>query len=255
MHAYATPVASCEAGPRGMAFVHPFCAWPPYRTTAFLPIASICAWPPGASAFLPVAYLPSGRKSGMMEGWRKEPHAVRPKGFREVSMRIRTRYTCPLEIVHDLIRGKWKTLLIFQLRHGPQSFTALLRSIEGISEKMLLQQLKELQAFGLIGKTSGEGYPLQVAYWLTDRGMRLLDAVRIMQDVGIAYMVECGQTELLAQKGIPIPEIGEVTEARTNMENHTGMESGTIMGDHTGMESRTDGKRGMDAGNPILTKK
>jgi len=121
-------------------------------------------------------------------------------------MRIRSRYTCPLEIVHDLVRGKWKTLLIFQLRNGPQSFTALLRSIEGISEKMLLQQLKELQTFGLVCKTSGEGYPLQVAYWLTERGMQLLDAVLIMQEVGIAYMVECGQTELLVAKGIPVPE-------------------------------------------------
>ncbi len=122
-------------------------------------------------------------------------------------MRIREEYTCPLEIVHDLIRGKWKTLLVFQLREGPRSFSQLLRETAGISEKMLLQQLKELQAFGVIGKTSGEGYPLHVSYWLTERGGQLLRAVRIMQDIGVAYMVECGQAELLRSKGIAVPEV------------------------------------------------
>lgn len=117
-------------------------------------------------------------------------------------MKIRENYTCPLEIVHDFVKGKWKTILIFKLRHGTQSFSELKRGIEGISEKMLLQQLKELQEFGIIQKTSYEGYPLHVEYFLTDRGAQLLKAVLIMQEIGVAYMRDHGQEELLKQKGI-----------------------------------------------------
>lgn len=122
-------------------------------------------------------------------------------------MKIRGNYTCPLEIVHDFVKGKWKTILIFQLRHGARTFSELKHGIEGISEKMLLQQLKELQAFGIINKTSYEGYPLHVEYFLTDRGTQLLEAVLIMQDIGVAYMIEHGQKELLEQKGIVCPDL------------------------------------------------
>lgn len=117
-------------------------------------------------------------------------------------MKIRENYTCPLEIVHDFVKGKWKTILIFQLRHGVQTFSELKYGIEGISEKMLLQQLKELQEFGIINKKNYEGYPLHVEYFLTDRGAKLLEAVLIMQDIGVEYMIDQGQKELLEKKGI-----------------------------------------------------
>ncbi len=110
-------------------------------------------------------------------------------------MKIRNDYTCPLEIVHDLIRGKWKTILVFQLRNGSRTFSELKHGIKGISEKMLLQQLKELQEFGLIQKKSYEGYPLHVEYFLTDRGNQLLEAVLIMQNIGMAYLSKQGTEE------------------------------------------------------------
>jgi len=117
-------------------------------------------------------------------------------------MKIRAYYTCPLEIVHDIIKGKWKTLIVFQLRNGNMKLTELERSMEGISQKMLLQHLKELQEFGVINKISGEGYPLHVEYFLTKRGLIMLEAVEIMQNIGIEYMIEHGQSELLEKKGI-----------------------------------------------------
>jgi len=50
-------------------------------------------------------------------------------------MKIRNDYTCPLEIVHDLIKGKWKTIIIFQMRAGSVSLSQLEKSITGISQK------------------------------------------------------------------------------------------------------------------------
>ena len=95
-----------------------------------------------------------------------------------------------------------KTIIIFNLRKGKQSFTELLHSINGISEKMLIEQLKELQDFSLICKNTFVGYPLKVEYYLSDRGTKLLNAVKIMQDIGIEYMIENGMKDILVQKGI-----------------------------------------------------
>ena len=117
-------------------------------------------------------------------------------------MKIRTTCTCPLEIVHDIMRGKWKTIIVFQLRNGGMGLAELERGIEGITQKMLLQHLGELRAFGLIGKIEPDGYPLRVTYFLRERGEKLLRAVRIMQDIGVEYMLENGQADILEHKGI-----------------------------------------------------
>ena len=79
-------------------------------------------------------------------------------------MKIRDDYTCPLEIVHDIIKGKWKTIILYQMKDGPKGLAELEREIEGITQKMLLEQLKELIEFGLVEKKSFDGYPLRVEY-------------------------------------------------------------------------------------------
>jgi DNA-binding HxlR family transcriptional regulator len=118
-------------------------------------------------------------------------------------LKIRNDYTCPLEIVHDLIRGKWKTIILFQLRKGSASLSELERSIEGIPQKMLLQHLKELQQYDLVRKQEFEGYPLHVEYFLTEqKGRKMLAAIQIMQEIGVEYMVENGMSDILDQKGI-----------------------------------------------------
>lgn len=118
-------------------------------------------------------------------------------------MKIRNNYTCPLEIVHDIIKGKWKTIILFQLKNGTKSLSELEREIEGISQKMLLQQLSELIKFGLVEKKKFEGYPLHVEYSLTEkRGKYIIEAIKIMQMIGVDYMLENGMEEVLINKGI-----------------------------------------------------
>mgnify|MGYP003330225785 FL=1 len=122
-------------------------------------------------------------------------------------MKIRNEYTCPLEIVHDIIKGKWKTIILYQLKTGAQSLSQLEKGIEGITQKMLLEQLGELIMFGLVEKKEFAGYPLHVEYSLTKRrGRKMLEAIEIMQIVGIDYMVEKGMQETLFAKGIVTPE-------------------------------------------------
>ena len=90
-------------------------------------------------------------------------------------MKMRTEYTCPLELVHDMIKGKWKPIILWRLRLGATSLAKLEKDIDGITQKMLLEQLKELMDFGFVQKKSFEGYPLHVEYSLTeDMGAHIL---------------------------------------------------------------------------------
>lgn len=82
-------------------------------------------------------------------------------------MIIRTGYTCPLELTHDMIKGKWKPIILWRLRLGPTSLAKLEKDIDGITQKMLLEQLKELMEYGFVKKETFTGYPLHVEYSLT----------------------------------------------------------------------------------------
>ncbi|OEH87003.1 HxlR family transcriptional regulator [Desulfuribacillus stibiiarsenatis] len=117
-------------------------------------------------------------------------------------MKIREEYTCPLELTHDITKGKWKPIILWQLRLGNTSLANLEKNIQGINQKMLIEQLKELLEFRIIGKKTFDGYPLKVEYYLTDRGKKVLEAITIMQNIGIELMKENGLENVLRIKGI-----------------------------------------------------
>ncbi|MEG1106944.1 MAG: helix-turn-helix domain-containing protein, partial [Eubacterium sp.] len=107
------------------------------------------------------------------------------------------------ELTHDMIKGKWKTIILWRLRLGHTSLAKLEKDIEGITQKMLLEQLKELMIFGLVNKKTYEGFPLRVEYFLTEkRGKKMIEALEIMQFVGIDYMVENNMENILHEKGV-----------------------------------------------------
>ena len=117
-------------------------------------------------------------------------------------MKIREVYTCPLELTHDMIRGKWKSIILWRLRLGRTCLSKLERDIEGITQKMLLQHLKELVELGFVEKKTYDGYPLKVEYSLTKpQGEKLLSALQIMQEIGVEYMRRHGMEETLQKKG------------------------------------------------------
>ncbi len=117
-------------------------------------------------------------------------------------MKVREAYTCPLELTHDITKGKWKPIILWQLRLGNTSLACLEKNIQGISQKMLLEQLKELIDFGMINKKAFEGYPLKVEYFLTERGKKMLDAITVMQQIGIELMLDNGMEDILKARGL-----------------------------------------------------
>ena len=120
-----------------------------------------------------------------------------------IILKIRDEYTCPLELVHDMIKGKWKPIILWRLRLGATTLSKLEKDIDGITQKMLLEQLKEFIEYGFIEKKIFEGYPLHVEYSLTsDMGVQILEALRIMQHIGINYLKENGMENILIEKGV-----------------------------------------------------
>ena len=117
-------------------------------------------------------------------------------------MKLRNEYTCPLELTHDVIKGKWKPIILWQLSKQSSSLSGLKREIAGISQKMLVQHLNDLITYGIVQKKLSDHYPLLSDYSLTDRGRKLFEAVCIMQSVGIDMMIEDGKRELLEEKGL-----------------------------------------------------
>lgn len=120
-----------------------------------------------------------------------------------MNLKMREEYTCPLELVHDMIKGKWKPIILWRLRLGASSLSKLEKDIDGITQKMLLEQLKELIEYGFVEKETFEGYPLRVEYSLTpDMGIEILKALRIMQHIGIDYLKVNGMENVLIEKNV-----------------------------------------------------
>jgi hypothetical protein len=61
-------------------------------------------------------------------------------------------YSCGLEASLDVVGGKWKVLILWPLHPEPRRFGELRREVKGVSEKMLIQQLRELEADGIVAR-------------------------------------------------------------------------------------------------------
>jgi len=81
----------------------------------------------------------------------------------------------------DLIGTKWAVMLLCILKDGPARTGGLKRSVEGISQKMLTQTLRELQLYGIVERTSFPEVPPRVEYNLTETGQSLAKIVLAME--------------------------------------------------------------------------
>lgn len=81
--------------------------------------------------------------------------------------------TCPSRNVLELIGGKWSMLILCALRAGPERTLSLKRRIDGVSQKMLTQTLRDLQRHGLIERIDYREVPPRVEYRLTRLGQSL----------------------------------------------------------------------------------
>lgn len=97
---------------------------------------------------------------------------------------------CPVEATLNLIGNKWKVLIMRELFEGTKRFGELFRSkgLPGISQKMLTQQLRQMQADGIVARKVYAEVPPKVEYSLTALGRSLKPILNAMDDWGTNYI-------------------------------------------------------------------
>lgn len=97
-------------------------------------------------------------------------------------------YNCTFEIAMDLIGGKWKPIIIWHLgSKGTKRFNELKKLLPRVTQKMLTQQLRELECDGLVERKVYPQVPPKVEYSLTDIGKRLMPILKMMCEWGEIY--------------------------------------------------------------------
>ena len=99
-------------------------------------------------------------------------------------MRRKEPDNCGFAAAMQAIGGKWKTSLLWELHLRPHRFAELRRQLAGVSEKVLTQQLRQMEADGLISRHAYDEVPPRVEYSITPLGLSLNDAVTAMSTWG-----------------------------------------------------------------------
>lgn len=100
---------------------------------------------------------------------------------------------CPAELALKVINGRWKLVILRELFLGTKRFGELQRALSGITQKVLTQQLRELELDGIINRTVYPEIPPKVEYSLTKLGMSLKPLTEVMHDWGVNQSSEFKQ--------------------------------------------------------------
>lgn len=107
--------------------------------------------------------------------------------------------TCGLSSALAVIAGKWKATIVWELHARPLRFGALRRALPGISEKILFEQLRELEAEGVVHREAFAEVPPRVEYSLTPAGSALNTAVHALAEWGTRH----AESKLMAAQEQP----------------------------------------------------
>ena len=108
-------------------------------------------------------------------------------------MKKKRPYVCGLEASLDLVSGKWKPLILRAIRKGSRRYSELQRTVVGISEKMLIMHLKELEADHVVTRKDFQEIPPRVEYSLTPFGESLIDTMLPTCQWGSEHMKEISE--------------------------------------------------------------
>lgn len=106
----------------------------------------------------------------------------------EAQVNSHPRMTCAVESTIKVIGGRWKVLILRELFDGVKRFGQLQRTLTGITQKMLTQQLRELEQDGIVHREVYQQIPPKVEYSLTSLGKTLKPLLDAMHDWGIQYL-------------------------------------------------------------------
>ncbi len=97
-------------------------------------------------------------------------------------------FGCPVKATANALAGKWKVLIVWQLSFGALRFAELRNLLPGVSDKVLTEQLRELEADGIVGRTVQAGNMPRVQYALTGPGAELIQVMKAMCDWSVKHL-------------------------------------------------------------------
>ena len=101
---------------------------------------------------------------------------------------MKDHHGCPVQATSNVISGKWKVLVLWHLSFRSHRFSELRDLLKSVSEKVLAAQLRELEADGLIVRTSADSLPPRVDYRLSSAGEELIPILETMCVWAQAYL-------------------------------------------------------------------
>lgn len=94
---------------------------------------------------------------------------------------------CPVAITVQMIGSKWKLLILRNLLQRPWRFNELRKSLDGISQKVLTDSLRSMEADGIITRTVYPEVPPHIEYSLNELGESMRPIIKSMEEWGIGY--------------------------------------------------------------------
>lgn len=87
----------------------------------------------------------------------------------------------------DVLSGRWKLLILLSLTFGPKRFKQISKDLNGITDKMLSKELKDLEMNQLIKRTVYDSFPPSVEYSITEHGGTLKEVIRVLGNWGLEH--------------------------------------------------------------------
>ncbi len=109
----------------------------------------------------------------------------------------------PAERALKVISGRWKAIVLYHLFGGPKRLSELTRRMPGVSQKVLIQQLRELEEHGLVAREIFRQVPPRVDYSATPLGFSLEPVLLALCEWGRRHAVELDELDRLADCAIP----------------------------------------------------
>jgi DNA-binding HxlR family transcriptional regulator len=106
----------------------------------------------------------------------------------------RTQFVCPVDVALSVIGGKWKPMLLWQLGMKRQRFSDFQAALPQLAHKVLSQQLRQLEADGVIRRRAQDAVPARSEYELTDFGRSLRPALNALASWGKSHHRAIGVT-------------------------------------------------------------
>ena len=105
-----------------------------------------------------------------------------------MTKQVKNYSSCPVEATIDLIKGKWKIVIMFRLKDEPKRFNQLTRLLPNITQRMLTSQLRELEESNLIHREVYPEVPVKVVYSLTPLAVSMMPLMLSIKEWGKEYL-------------------------------------------------------------------